>query len=102
MFPVRKLLRRFSQYQELPRQELEKKIILASLLHVDKTGFSDEALSRACDDLNLSSASNRIVEEGPIAIVYHILEESQTQFEREFLKKHGEISFGEKNVRERE
>jgi len=102
MFRTRRILKKISQYQDLPRKQLESKIILASLLHVEKTGFTDEALSRACDDLNLSSASNRIVEDGPIAIVYHILEQSQMQFEREFLKKHGEIAFGEKNLREKE
>ena len=64
---------------------------MASLLHIDKTGFTDEALSRACDDLNLSSASNRLVEDGPIAIVHHLLDENVENFEREFLKKHGEI-----------
>ena len=73
---------------------------MASLLHVNKTGFTDEALSRGCDDLDLSSASNRLVEDGPIAIVHHILDESETKFEREFLKQHGEIQFGEKNPRE--
>jgi hypothetical protein len=50
--------------------------------------------------LDLSSASNRLVEDGPIAIVHHILDESEAWFETEFLKEHGEIQFGEKNPRE--
>lgn len=73
---------------------------MASLLHINKTGFTDEALSRACDDLDLSSASNRLVEDGPIAIVHHLLDESENKFEKEFLKQFGEIQFGEKNARE--
>jgi len=82
------------------KEKLQQKIILASLLHVNKTGFSDEALSRACDDLNLSSASNRLVENGPISIVHHILDEGDIKFEREFIKNFGDIEFGEKNQRE--
>lgn len=69
---------------------------------MNKTGFTDEALSIACSDLELSSASNRLVEDGPIAIVHHILEEGEKRFEKDFLKKFGEIEFGEKNQREQE
>jgi ubiquinone biosynthesis protein COQ9 len=76
MFRAMRIMRKFAT--EAPsKAELEEKIILASLLHVNKTGFTDEALSRACDDLDLSSASNRLVEDGPIAIVHHILDESE-------------------------
>lgn len=95
-----KVSRQFSQVSSLSKGELEQKIIQASLLHIEKTGFTDEALSRACDDLDLSSASNRIVEAGPISIVHHIIDESEILYQRQFLKKYGEIQFGEKNPRE--
>jgi ubiquinone biosynthesis protein COQ9 len=75
MFRALRIARRFSiNGANMSKKELEDKIILASLLHLNKTGFSDEALSRACDDLDLSSASNRLVEDGPIAIVHYLLE----------------------------
>ena len=109
----KRVLRKFSETaaKSAPKpsiDELEKRIILASLLHVTKTGtkivknskkwkngdfrekliflvgFTDEALSRACTDLDLSSAANRLVKAGPISIVNHLIDSFEEKFPAEF------------------
>lgn len=50
---------------------LKSKLLSASLLHLKTEGFTHGALTKACSDLSLSSASSRLID-GPVEIVFHL------------------------------
>ena len=54
---------------------IKEQIILGSFLHLNTSGFSEDSISRACNDIGLSSSSNRLLETGPVELVYHLLDE---------------------------
>lgn len=60
--------------QEREERLLRQKIIKASLIHVSKTGFNDTCLVMACHDLDLSSASSRLISNGPVEIAHALIE----------------------------
>lgn len=72
---MRAFQRNLSRFFSQTEPDLRNKVILASLLYVNTAGFSELALVKACNDLDLSPASSRLVEMGPIEIVYHLLED---------------------------
>ncbi|KRW98522.1 hypothetical protein PPERSA_00119 [Pseudocohnilembus persalinus] len=59
--------KQFISKEELEIQENKEKyqqqlkIIQASLIHVNKLGWNDKAIGQGCLDLNISSASNRLI-----------------------------------------
>ena len=54
---------------------LKQSIVNAAILHIKtegrslSTGFSQTAISRGCEDLDLSPASARLLDNGPIALI---------------------------------
>lgn len=84
---LRNIVRRvFSTASSSSTEELRRKILVGSLLHINTSGFTEESISRACNDIGMSSASNSLIEMGPIEIVYHLLDEWDEQMIRDFDK----------------
>lgn len=61
------------------QHKLKKTILEASVLFVNKSGFTQTSLSRGVSILNLSPASHRIVEKGPIELVNFVLDDIHTK-----------------------
>lgn len=59
---------------------IRHKIVMASILHIGQDGFSQTAISRACEDLGLSSASARLLDNGPIAMINYLNESWNNDF----------------------
>ena len=57
-------------------QDLRLKLIKASLLHVNRSGFTQSSINSACQMLSLSSASSRILDNGPLDLAYKVLDDA--------------------------
>ena len=57
-------------------KDLRTMLLKKSILHIHKTGFTQLSINNACQMLNLSPASSRILENGPLDMVNHILDDS--------------------------
>jgi ubiquinone biosynthesis protein COQ9 len=68
--PITEIDAEGEEEEEPETEQLKDQIMKAALIHVSKTGFNDYCLVMACHDLNLSSASSRLIEKGPVEISY--------------------------------
>jgi len=82
---LRLAIRRFFCSSSTP--DYRRQIILGSLFHLNTSGFTEKSLSLSCLDIGLSSASSRLVEYGPIEIVYHLLDQFKDNAQIEFEEK---------------
>lgn len=76
----------FEEDEVLYEETLKEQILKASLIHVSKSGFNDVCLTLACNDLNLSSASSRLIEKGPIEIVWVLIDKFYDNFDKKMNK----------------
>jgi len=68
--------RGFCQYQPLNEtsKDLKTKILKTALVHVNKSGWNDQTLAETCVDLGYPSVTSRILPNGPIDLVYYIVD----------------------------
>jgi len=57
-----------------PNEELKARILKTALIHVNRAGWTDKALSEACMDLGYPAVTSRIVSNGPIDLVYYAVD----------------------------
>ena len=72
---VPRIVRPFS----VDTDSLKQSIVNASILHIKtegiyrlNQGFTQTAIARGCDDLDLSPASSRLLDNGPIALINYL------------------------------
>ena len=61
--------------------DLRLRLLKASLLHVNRSGFTQSSINNACQMLSLPAASSRILEHGPLELVHNVLD---TAYERAY------------------
>ena len=54
--------------------DLRLRLLKASLLHVNRSGFTQSSINNACQMLELPAASSRIIEHGPLDMVHSVLD----------------------------